>query len=148
MPTQGAGPSSLQPNGPSQPGSQVPSRESSVPTASSHPSPLISKHMAFGNSVDLINIASKALRRDRANLDIKEVPHPVFPNQRTCTLYCKNYAFAQNQTTARGWSSLVPRLGLGGGNQPSKCMAFVEAIKKSDNDQWYVCLSLLTSISI
>lgn len=92
--------------------------------------------MTFANSVDLKHAAARALARDLSELETKEVPHPVFANQRTLNLYCKNYAFAQNNTNARGWSAIPQRLGLGGGNQAAKCMAFIEALKKSDDDPW------------
>lgn len=92
--------------------------------------------MTFANTVNLKHAAARSLARDLSDLAIKEVPHPVFANQRTLILYCKNYAFAQNNTNAGGWSAIPQRLGLGGGNQAAKCMASVEAIKKSDDDPW------------
>lgn len=124
------------PNGQAQPSGLVPLHSDSTIKAQSKVEPGITKLMPFGNTVDLIRAASKALARDPSQLDVQESQHPVFSKQFICNIYCKNYAFGQTQTTARGWSAMVPRLGLGGGNQPSKCMAVVEAYKKSDDHPW------------
>lgn len=113
------------------------SNTSSTSTDDFRPKPLITKLMTFETSEELKETASKALERSLSDLEVKEVPHPVFANQFTLNLYCKNYAFAQSITNARGWNAIPQRLGLGGGNQAAKCMAFVEALKKSDKEPWY-----------
>jgi hypothetical protein len=92
--------------------------------------------MPFENVDKLKETACRALEREATELDIKAVPHPVFRGQETCNFYCKNYAFAPKQADSRGWSALVPRLGLAGGAQASNCMAFVESSKTSYKDPW------------
>lgn len=123
-------------NGHFQAASNTNSRENSVSSNQSQEPPVLQKLMTFHNSVDFRQAASRALGRSFSQLDIKESQHPVFSKQSVCNAYCQNYAFGQSQTTARGWSSLIPGIGLGGGNQPAKCMAFVEASKKSDDQPW------------